>query len=217
MIILGIILLVVIYFLYTSLFTGSTLASKIYLNGSNGSMSYDDMGSPGSSRFSFSLWVYIENLSNGGNSVIFEIPGSFQLYVSPDAHLKYSIGGGDNVITSNYPLQRWVHVVLSFDNSVIDSYLDGKLIRSQQLASTPQIGGPGKSISYGSGVEGYIAKFERLTQPMDPGTAWSKYMAGNGGGLAGTGGGGSGGGFSNYGGTFTLTKDSLDVSKVRLF
>jgi len=201
-----IILIIVLYFMYLYLFTGTTSVSKIYLNGSNTELKFSDLSSPGSTRFSFSKWLYIEQLKPVGNSEILNA-GPFQLFVTSDAILKYSINGSSTTIMSNYPLQRWVYVIVSFDNDVVDTYIDGKLLRSQQLNMIPEIGQKNNTISYGTGLEGYISKFERLLYPMDPSTAWSKYMSGAGNITS----------SASYQGKLSLTKNGNSVSELRIF
>ena len=82
------------------------------------------------------------------------------------------------VITDNFPFQSWVHLIISVDNSYIDIYMNGKLIKSVKDSGIklPSLTSPLKfEIS-----QTYLAKFERTTDPTDPQTAWSRYLDGNG-------------------------------------
>ena len=109
----------------------------------------------------------------------------------------------------NFPLQKWVYIVVSVDSTVADLYIDGKLVRSQNLTNNKP---PSKeaSITYGSSVDAYITNFERQATAMDPSTAWSIYMKGNGGNYFSN-------LFSSYGMTVTVTKDQLDYNQFTLF
>jgi hypothetical protein len=105
---------------------------------------------------------------------------------------------------------------LSVDNDLVDIYIDGKMIRSQKMGFKVQhpSGDDGDEIIFAqheanSGNKFYLAKMERVPQPMDPSNAWSKYMEGNGGNYFSR-------LFSNYGASFTITKDDLDVRKFDL-
>jgi hypothetical protein len=115
----------------------------------------------------------------------------------------------DNIIMNNFPLQKWVYVILSIDNNVADMYIDGKMVRSQKLASNSEPITKEASIIPGK-MDAYLAKVEREPLPMDPTMAWNKYMEGNGGNYFSK-------MFSNYGATFTLKKDDLDVRQFNLF
>lgn len=223
-VILGAILLVVIYVLYTVISEkGKSVVKKAYLNEANAPISYNTLKNPKSSRFCFSSWVYIEELKNESSETITNLfsvkDGSsdfFSLYCKPNASLHYGIlleGGSEithNEIMTNFPLQKWVCVMVSVDNKIVDLYIDGKLVRSQQLSAQPKQTTDAYMIHFSNDVNGYLAKLERYTEPMDPGTAWSKYMEGNGGNYFSR-------LLSSYGARFTLTKDDLDMKQFTLF
>jgi hypothetical protein len=110
-------------------------------------------------------------------------------------------------ITNNFPLQKWVYIILNFDNTILDVYLDGKMIKS---ITVPQVSPDGVSaINYGYNWDAVIANFKRWSYPLDPQSAWNAYMAGNGSGLAGLAG--------QYHGSFTITKGTNPYSDFKLF
>lgn len=221
LVILGVILLIVIYILYTVISEqGKVVSKKVDLRTSNGTIGYNTLSNPGASRFYLSLWAYIETLNPTNNTEIFKISNGasefISLYVTPNAALKCNIqtttGTVTSEITSNFALQKWNCIVISVDNKILDFYMDGKLIRSQQLDNALVATNKDTTISYGVCVDckGYLANFERVPQPMDPATAWSKYMSGNGGSYFSK-------LLSSYGGRFTITKDELDLRQFTLF
>ena len=81
-------------------------------------------------------------------------------------------------ISDNIPFQTWVHVIVSVDNSFVDVYLNGKLIKSLKDTTivSPSSNSP---VAFGSS-QTYLAKFTRTVNPTDPQTAWNNYLAGNG-------------------------------------
>lgn len=228
LIILGIVLLVVIYMLYNFMATrGTAVTSKVDLKEkSNGTVGYSALASPTSSRYAFSLWVYMDVLVPNNNTAIIRVKdgaGSkyFTLYLDQTSTLKYELkttassnNRVRNTIMTNFPLQKWVYIIVSIDNTIVDLYIDGKLIRSQQLNSAPVRTDTKFQISYGDCAsqpcQGYIAKFERLPSPMDPVTAWSKYMSGNGGNYFSR-------LLSSYGASLSLTKNNLLMQQFNLF
>lgn len=81
------------------------------------------------------------------------------------------------LVTPNFPLQKWTLLIVSFDNNIVDLYMDGKLIKSITLPSLPNPQNNGASMNFGTpdiDVYNYI----RYTYPMDPQTAWSLYKSG---------------------------------------
>jgi hypothetical protein len=226
LIILGIILVVILYVLYTVISEkGVSVTKKLYLKEANSSIAMKDLSNPVSVRYSYNLWVYVNALTNGAPiNNIFSIKSAtatpqsfFELNLTSDAKLKYKIttvaSGGesmvDNEAMSNFPLQKWVYISISVDTNIVDIYIDGKLIRSQKV---DRIQPPTKecSVMYPSNFDAYIAKFDRFDKPVDPETVWNAYMAGNGGSYFTS-------LFSSYGANLTLTKDSLDLRKFTMF
>jgi len=227
LIILGIILLIVIYILYKVVSEkGKVVTTKVDLSDSNGTVSYKDLSQPNSSRYCFSLWLYVESLKSTGNTSIIKITTDtggtnefFHLFVDNTAKLQYNILNQDdtlvnNVISDNFPIQKWSCIMISFDSRIVDIYMDGKMVKSQQLEIVPKSTDENFTISYGNcsggSCKAYVAKFERFPTPMNPATAWSKYMEGNGGNYFSK-------LLSSYGATFTLTKDDLDMKQFTLF
>lgn len=226
LVILGVILLVVIYILYKVIKEkGKTVAAKINLTTSNDVMAMSKLVTPNSSRYYLMTWILVEHKASQPDTM-FKIQNSdgstIKLSINLDATstLKYTIkNDGDSnstehTIMENFPLQKWVCVVLSIDGDVVDIYIDGKMTRSQKLATMPAAPNKDDQLVYQRLPDNtsviYLAKFEREAKPMDPALAWNKYMEGHGGNYFSK-------LLSNYGASFTVTKDDLDVRTFNLF
>jgi len=224
LIILGTILVIIIYILYYTIKNkGVSVTKKIYLNETNSDVPMNTLVNPLSQNYFYSLWVYVNVLST--ESTLFTIEKTsalttfFKLYITTDSKLMYQITKTDaghalpleiqNEIMTNFPLQKWVYIIVSVDNKVADLYIDGKLVRSQNL-NDPKPPAKDSTIKYPTRVDAYISKFERQAVPMDPATAWSNYMAGNGGNYLSS-------LISSYGMNVTLTKDQIDYNQFTLF
>jgi hypothetical protein len=117
---------------------------------------------------------------------------------------------GTLVITDNFPVQTWAHIIISVDNAYIDCYMNGKLTKSvleKDGILTPTKTAP---IKFGLCPGTTLVKFKRITSPVSPQTAWDKYSAGDGSNQ-----------FSKYLGTLgidlSLKKDDVEYSKINLF
>jgi hypothetical protein len=222
LIILGIILVLVLYVLYRFMTDRQTMvSSKVYLADKPGNKSFGELANPGASRYSYNLWIYVVSL--GSDQKIFEIDDGqgkyrFKLEVTTSGDLNYHLntpsknyndGESKYNISSNFPLQKWVCVSVSVDNDVVDTYLDGKLVKSQKMEGNQYTSLKTSQIEFGQG-DIYIAEFERLPNPIDPQTAWDRYMAGNGGSYISN-------AFAAYGANLILTKDQVDMKKYALF
>ena len=118
---------------------------------------------------------------------------------------------GTIVVTDNFPVQSWVHVIVSVSDKYIDTYMNGKLTKS--IKETDGIYPQSKDsnpIVFGQHDGTILAKLTRTTKATDPQTAWDKYSAGNGENQ-----------FSKYLGTLgmdvSLKKDNIEYSKFNLF
>jgi len=222
LVILGIVLLLVIYILYKVLDEKSRrVASKMDLNVTNQTVAVANTGKADSARYYISTWIYVNNLADiASGTPIYKLENSstkyLELSLTSSAVLQYKILDANSqvqsyTIMSNFPLQKWMNVIVSVDNNIVDLYIDGKLIRSHKVEKgIQQMGKTGTNIIFGSPIDAYLAKMERQPNAMDPTNAWNKYMEGNGGNYFSK-------MFANYGGNFTITKDDLDVQEFQLF
>jgi hypothetical protein len=217
----GVLLIVLIYILYKVISEkGKVVTKKIDMVTNNGAtlVPMKNLREPTSIRYYISFWIYVKKLEN--EKIILEIKSNskefLKIKLSSDLTLKYDIllatdstVTSNNIIMNNFPLQKWVYVILSIDNNVADMYIDGKMVRSQKLTKNSEPIAKDANINPGT-MDAYLAKVEREPLPMDPTMAWNKYMEGNGGNYFSK-------MFSNYGATFTLKKNDLDVRQFNLF
>jgi len=89
--------------------------------------------------YAYGIWVYVQNWDPASQKTIFYRKNNIQLFIDPNSPiLMCRITLSDNTvsdikITNSFPLQKWVHIIVSVDNQFVDCYLDGKLVVSQQV------------------------------------------------------------------------------------
>ena len=164
---------------------------------------------PSATRYAFGIWIYVKSW-NTTIKPIFEFPGKIKLYLDASAPtLNVSINttvGNPTVVklTQNFPLQKWTYVTVSVDNSYIDSYIDGKLVKSikieglQSAHTEANVYLGGKTVSP-SDIQ--ISNFLRWTNALTPQDVWNEFNKGNGGNWLKS-------AFSQYGLDLNLKKDS---------
>lgn len=229
-IVLGVVLLVVIlYLIFQSWFSGkTTLDSENHLAQPINSISASELNTPDASRFTYSIWVYVNSWNTTSPKIIFARPYDTMLYLDDNTStLKLDIGNpeiSDNTdnntyletieVTNNFPLQKWVCVLVSVDNNIVDIYLDGKMVKSVFIGNSvnPPFQGlqSNSSIVFGSGWDCYISRFQRTIKPTDPKSAWDIYMEGNGGSTLGK-------ALGNINVNISVMKDNVETSKFSLF
>jgi hypothetical protein len=200
-IILGIVIIILIFILYryfTTTATRLTPTSIIDLNLDQTANTITSISSPTSNQYAYGIWIYVKSWSKDQKKTIFNHNGAIKVYLDElKPILKVDVIGSTTdvktptIITENFPIQKWVFIIVSMDTSFLDVYLDGKLMKSVKITNVNQ---PplvpkielGNSSPF-KAFDAVITNFYRWTNPMDPGTAWDYYMKGNGqGGVMGT-------------------------------
>lgn len=223
---LGIAVVILLYVLYQMYADSSALVEKVDLKENTPVIPFSTLPSPNSVRYSYGVWVFVNSWSSLYEKNIFSRYGAdnkpdIRLYLGKDSpHLKFDIrteGGAIETIsiTDNFPLQKWVYVIVSIDNQIADMYVDGKLVISKKLNKSQvvsqadiKLGGTGTTSSAtAEPLDIFLSKFSRWTNPMDPQTAWSKYTSGN----------GVSSSLPNYGMKLTIMKDNVDSKQFRFF
>jgi hypothetical protein len=216
-VVLGIVLIFVLYYFLNS--DGTTvLSNKLDLSIQQPNIPVKTLGSTATSpRYSLEMWMYIYNFNGQPKYIIsrdatattvknigIKIDGA-----APKLTVEYASTGEkkEQLITDNLPLQTWVHLIVSVDNTFVDVYVNGKLIKS--FKDTIDAPSSTSDIAYGQ-VNCYLAKLVRTTEATDPQTAWDHYSTGNGENpLAKY--------LANFGLSVTLQKNNQDYSKVTVF
>lgn len=213
-IVLGIIIVFLLYYLYVN-YIGAvkTMTKSANLNIQQPTITTIDK--PSNLNYSYGVWLYVNSWNNTQLKTIFGRTNNIKLYLDTNTPtLKCDITTMSNqnetiIITDNYPLQRWVYIIVSVDGRIVDCYINGKLVRSQKLnndAKQPNDATTSPIIM--GNFDATIANLARTITPMDPQTAWNNYNKGNG---------MSGGGSGSYGVNLSLIKDSIQFSNIKLF
>lgn len=225
-IILAIIIVSLLYFLYVYIYASqSTLTQNASLKTTT---TITTINKPTNTRYAYGIWVYVNSWNNLNKKVIFSRNNNISLYLDqnkPSLYCDITMNKAEKVplstttlITDNFPIQKWVYVILSVDNQFLDCYLDGKLVKSSRIyvvdsvkkmtyiplapsATTPILLG---AIPFDAAV----SRFNRWTHPMDPQTAWDNYMKGNGNRSIMS---------ATYGADLSIKQNNLEFSKINLF
>lgn len=196
-------LVVLIYAAFFIFSRTTTIVDKIDLAKPNTPITADTLKNAGSGVYSYSMWIYVyaakESLRENPQNYFMKRAASdtkSNIEISldgttPQLHIKYVANKLDAdgkpttdleqksiLVTDDFPLQTWVNLVVSVQNSYIDIYMNGKLVKSvkDDKISTPSSESPIQFGQFGA----YLVKFNHIDSATDPQTAWSNYLAGNG-------------------------------------
>jgi hypothetical protein len=158
---------------------------------------------PYTSKYTIGFWIYINTFSTTIDEFLYYGTSTDKKQIcvfkmdknAPilSTSVLTGVGGSTSLetiqITDNLPIQSWVHVLVSVSSNYVDCYLNGKLLVSQQLAkpsasipvaTNPSTEKPTLNLVGGKEVDVYVTKLMRISNPIDPQTAWTYYNQGNG-------------------------------------
>uniref|UniRef100_A0A6C0J0P9 LamG-like jellyroll fold domain-containing protein n=1 Tax=viral metagenome TaxID=1070528 RepID=A0A6C0J0P9_9ZZZZ len=221
-IILAIVVILLFYILYKFFLLKSVELTKTASLNATENPSIKIENSPTSLRYAYGIWIYVHSWDSSKAKTIYSRPNNIKLYFDKNSPiLKCDITLDNDTpktleITDNFPIQKWTHIVISADGQYIDSYIDGKLVKSGRMytaepASTPKTPGDGDmNLGGGTTFDAYISKFQHWDKPVDPQTVWDTYNEGNGqGNMTNF--------VSSYGIDLSILKDNVEQSKYKIF
>ena len=215
-ILLGIIVVLLIYVLYVFFISSSSVISKsASLKENNEPIT--SINSNQSTRYSYGIWVYVNTWDATREKTIFSRKDNIRLYLAENDPSLYcsitclskdgsSLTEQNILVTDNFAIQKWVYIVISSDNTIIDAYIDGKLVNSTKLATSPNQPGTSKTtpILYGKGWDCYVAGLQNWNKPIGPQEVWDNYMSGNSNAVSQF--------LGSYSLTFSVNKDNVEQS-----
>ena len=175
-----IIITALLYWLYSYMFPEkSKVSSKNYLfDSSIKSIPLDGLKNPTSKIYSIELWLYINTLPKTETAIFSYSPSnSVSLIIDPKNILtfKNTQEKEQSVKISNIPLQKWIYIVINVKYTLVEMYMDGKLVDSEKIPSR-YINSVSydDSITFGS-IDAYIAGMNRNTKLLDLETIEKEY------------------------------------------
>jgi hypothetical protein len=216
-VVLGVIIIILIYLLYSFFINKSSVISKSanLKDGSNDPITTINSGQ--STRYTYGIWIYVNTWDSTREKTVFSRKDNIRLYLAanePSLYCSITCMSKDGssfteqniLVTNNFGIQKWCYVVLSSDNTIVDAYVDGKLVSSTKLVTSPNSPGPAKTspIVYGQGWDCYVAGFQNWNKPIGPQEVWDNYMAGSSSAISQF--------FGSYSFTFGVNKDNVEQS-----
>ena len=123
------------------------------------------------------LYTYINNLSSSIKKAHSELAGaqSASCIIDSNENTDPTVG---TCVVKMIPLQKWVNVVVSVYNQIVDIYIDGQLSSSCVLKGFPAISTSDINLTPDGGFNGKIANIVFFNTAMTVSQAKSTYYAG---------------------------------------
>jgi hypothetical protein len=136
---------------------------------------------PTSRNFAYGMWLM---LNNGSDTMIFERKSELQLLLIGRS-LKLKINNKLINVIDNYPLQKWVHlmVTIAYNDkntvSIVDVYMNGKMVKSIQIWPPISPSDSNQSrITFGA-LDAKMVDFKRWTYSLSPQMVMDEYDKSN--------------------------------------
>lgn len=144
---------------------------------------------------------YLNSVEDATNNILFGDPSDLpSFYEGPDGSAGWQTGatgatgagsgatgagsGGSNNSAynckiNNFPLQRWVNLVVSLNNRTLDLYLNGKLVRTCLLPATAVIDANASvALTPSGGFKGWTSNIQYFSKSLNPNEAFNIYSTG---------------------------------------
>lgn len=209
-IVIGFIILLAIIWVYRYFFLDPTSSSLLdYGDGKDTvNISHTKLsGNASATDFTYSFWINVDDwnyklaekkniikrLGNDGNSSpeIYLKPYTNDLVIELDMYNDASAGQSGEASSSqntvsvirNIPLQKWTNITITTNNRSLDTYLDGKLVKTSLLEGPIKINGTANILVCSkegdeSGFSGNIAKVRYYSRTLNPREAYELYKEG---------------------------------------
>ena len=193
--VLGIVIFfILLVYILSMIFNDSKTLSKMSDAKSNLVIPVSSLPNSGSINYSYSIWIYVDDWSyrydeekyifiRGTIGSLF-VPSLTLSPIDNSAIVTISTEDTDTFECTipNIPLQKWTNITISLNNKSLDSYVNGKLVKTCVLPAVPTINtDAGVSITPEGGFSGQTARFQYWSTPITPQQAWNVYKKGPGG------------------------------------
>jgi len=145
-------------------------------------------------NYAYSIWFYIDDWSYryGSEKIIFcrgngakLMPGVVLGAIDNDINISVAMQNTDELFgckIQNVPIQKWTNLIVTLNNRSLDSYINGKLIKTCVLPSPAFVDDTADIyLTPLSGFSGYTSRFNYWNDTVNPQQAWNIYKSGPGG------------------------------------
>ena len=235
-----VVVLIVLYFVINWLFGGSSQLTRMANGNEKQTILASTLkNNNNSSNYTYSTWFYVndwnyrfgepkvllgrlDNDKNPSPSIVLDaMENNITISVSCYQHsgnstsnTNGSASAGNSVThqcnVKNFPLQKWVNLIISAYGRTLDVYIDGKLVRTCILPGVAKVDAKSNiTITPNGGFNGWTSNFMYWDKSTNPQEAYNIYKNGFGGSLLGN-------LFNKYRIKFAFMTDNKEVSSIEI-
>ena len=199
-----VVVLVALYFILGWAFKKSSQLTSLQQANKTQIIPASDLpNSQNSSNYAFSTWFYVEdwNVKYGYQKILLDRQGKSKGGGPSRSCPKIYLGERENDINidlatftddtssknytsvvRNFPLQKWVNLIISLYGRTLDIYIDGKLVKSDVLPGVARPCPDGvTTVTPNKGFQGWTSNFKYWSHALNPQEAYNVYKDGYGG------------------------------------
>ena len=213
-IVIGFIILLAVIWIYRYFFMDPTSSNLLdYGDGKDvATISHTKLsGNAGATDFTYSFWINVNDwnyklgekksilkrsaISENSSPEIYMKPYTNDLVIELDMFGEVTSGAASSSqitasVVRNIPLQKWTNITITTNNRSLDTYLDGKLVKTSLLEGPINVTGTADVTicgvdGSGPGFSGNIAKVKYYSRTLNPREAYELYKEGYSGSLFG--------------------------------
>ncbi len=145
-------------------------------------------------NYAYSIWVYIDDWSYqyGSEKIIFKrgdntlMPGISLNGIENDLTIRVALADSTEFKCNvkDIPIQKWTNLIVTLNNKSLDTYINGKLVKTCVLPSPAYVDDTASiHLTPNGGFSGYTSRFNYWNDTINPQQAWNIYKTGPGGNL----------------------------------
>lgn len=194
-----ILIIVILFVLYNVMYAKNSIVNQNYLGAGLIPIKMNTLKNFQSTSYYYEIWIYVNSVDKAevapttttttiagptnlpGN--IFYIDNCISLDTYNNSTLNVNVLNNPIstiVATPALHMHKWIQIIISVDNYLLDIYLNGKLVKSIELSSSNGVPFPTNDtyLNFGK-ADAYIAEFNRMTTRLTTDIAWKSYLSGN--------------------------------------
>jgi len=186
-----VVILLLLYVIYKALTTNYTTLGTMQKWATATTITGSNLPSSFKANSAVSIWFYIKKWVNNAKVIEFtnatsgiflvkfkENTNTIEIYPTSNT------SSTNDCLIADFPLQKWVNLIISFNGSAMDVYVDGKLVKSCVVNMGSKLNETQK-ITLGDATKledvGFITNVKLKAAPIAPQEAWDIYSQGFGG------------------------------------
>jgi hypothetical protein len=144
-------------------------------------------------NYAYSIWMYIDDWGYryGSEKIVFcrgnkqLMPGVSLSPIDNNLTIRVALEGSKELFkctVQDIPIQKWTNLIVTLNNKSLDTYINGKLVKTCILPSPAYVDDTASVyLTPLTGFSGYTSRFNYWSDTVNPQQAWNIYKNGPGG------------------------------------